>query len=130
MFAINYLAVLIGAVVYMMYGGIYYSILLSDKKGAQNEEIAKNQSEGSIKYLFAVIIAFISSFFVAVLVQATGSDNFLTGGAIGFVIGLLISIVYFKNQLFGLMSTRAFLIAIGDHLVVFTLLGLIHGIMS
>lgn len=113
----------------MMYGGIYYSILLSDKKGAHNEEVAKNQSEGSIKYFFAVIIAFISSFFVALLVQWTGAESLIDGGIIGLVIGLLISIVYLKNQLFGLMSTRSFFIAIGDHLIIFTLLGLIHGLM-
>ncbi|TKD71045.1 DUF1761 domain-containing protein [Pseudalkalibacillus hwajinpoensis] len=130
MLEMNYLAVLIGAVVYMIYGGIYYSILLSDKKGTHNEEIVKNQSEGSIKYLFAVIIAFISSFFVAILVQASGAESLVDGGIIGLIIGLLISIVYMKNQLFGLMSTRAFLIAIGDHLIIFTLLGFLHGNMS
>lgn len=44
------------------------------------------------------------------------------------LIGLIISMVYLKNSLFGLMSKKSFLIAIGDHLIIFTLLGAIHGL--
>jgi uncharacterized membrane protein YdjX (TVP38/TMEM64 family) len=125
---LNFLAIIIGGVLYMMYGGIYYSVLLSDKKES-NKDITKNQSKGPLKYIYSVIIAFISSFLVSILVQATGSENWLAGGAVGFVIGILITMVYLKNSLFGLMTKKACMIAIGDHLIIFTLLGVLHGLL-
>jgi hypothetical protein len=119
---LNIFAIAVGGFVYMMYGGIYYSILLGKKKDAQNT--------GPFKYIFSVIVAFISSFLVAILVQATGSENAVAGLAIGFIIGLLISLVYVKNMLFGLMTSKSCTIAVGDHLIVFSLLGLLHGLMN
>jgi hypothetical protein len=124
--SINYLPVIVGGIVYMLYGGIYYSAILSNKN--KNDEILNNQSKGPLKYIYSVILAFINSFFMAVLIQTTGSDNLLEGIGLGFVIGLLISMVYLKNSLFGLLSKKSFLIAIGDHLIIFTLLGVIHGL--
>ncbi|MCM3651743.1 DUF1761 domain-containing protein [Metabacillus litoralis] len=125
---LNYIAIIVGGVLYMLYGTIYYSVLLSDKKGSKNKEFIENQSEGSAKYVFSVIIAFINSFLVALLVQASGADNWLEGVGVGLIIGILISIVYLKNSLFGLISKKAFLIAIGDHLIIFSLLGGLHGL--
>jgi hypothetical protein len=107
---------------YMIYGGIYYSILLGKKKDTG--------SEGPFKYIFSVIAAFISSFLVGVLVHAAGADSLIAGLAIGFIIGLLITLVYCKNALFGLMTKRSCMIAIGDHVIIFTLLGLLHGILN
>lgn len=115
---VNLLAILVGAVLYMVYGGIYYSILLGKKE---------QDSKGPIKYAVAVIVAFISSLLVGILVQATGSNGLVEGALTGVFIGILISIVYLKNALFGLMTNRMFLIAIGDHLIIFPLLGAIHG---
>ncbi|MBS2968106.1 DUF1761 domain-containing protein [Metabacillus sp. KIGAM252] len=122
---LNFLAILAGGILYMIYGGIYYSILLKDKGN-----FAQNESKGPLKYIFSVIVAFISSFLTAILIQSMGAENWLTGAGIGLIIGVLISIVYVKNSLFGLMSRKAMLIAIGDHLVIFTLLGVLHGLLN
>jgi uncharacterized phage infection (PIP) family protein YhgE len=122
----NYLPIILGSIVYMLYGGIYYSVVLSNK--TKNNEILRNQSSGPIKYIYSIILAFISSFFMGVLIQSVGSDNFLVGIVIGFIIGLLISLVYLKNSLFGLVSKKSLFIVIGDHLIIFTLLGTIHGL--
>ena len=103
----------------MIYGGIYYSILLGKKD---------QDGAGPVKYVVAVSVAFISSALVGVLVQATNSGGLTSGALIGGLIGILISIVFMKNALFGLISKRMFLIAIGDHLIVFTLLGALHGL--
>jgi hypothetical protein len=82
-----------------------------------------------MKYVFSVVVAFISSFIMAVFVQATGSDRIVAGMLIGFMVGLIIALVYLKNRLFGLMTKQSFMIAVGDHLVIFTLLGALHGWM-
>ncbi|MBS4201062.1 DUF1761 domain-containing protein [Bacillus sp. FJAT-49732] len=118
---LNYIAIIIGGFLYMIYGAVYYSILLSSKKG--------NQDSGPIKYVVSVIIAFISSFFMATIIQASGSEGIVEGLTIGFMVGVIISLVYLKNTLFGLVNKKSFIIAIGDHLIIFTLLGGLHGIM-
>jgi membrane protease YdiL (CAAX protease family) len=105
---------------YIIYGGIYYSVLLGKKK--------VNENEGAFKYIYSVVAAFVSSLLMAILVQASGGD--VSGLVIGLIIGLLISLVYYKNALFGLMTKKSCLIAIGDHFVIFTLLGLLHGILN
>ncbi|MBU8880962.1 DUF1761 domain-containing protein [Bacillus sp. FJAT-29790] len=117
----NYIAIITGGLLYMIYGAIYYSILLSKKKD--------NQDSGPFKYIVSVIVAFISSFIMAIIVQATGSDGILEGLAVGFMVGIIIALVYLKNTLFGLINKKSFMIAIGDHLIIFTLLGGLHGMM-
>lgn len=118
---LNYIAIITGGIVYMVYGAIYYSILLSNKKG--------NQDSGPIKYVISVIVAFISSFIMALLVQGIGAEGILAGLTVGFMVGFVIALVYLKNTLFGLINKNSFIIAIGDHLIIFTLLGGLHGLM-
>jgi hypothetical protein len=124
--SINYLPVIVGGIIYMLYGGIYYSVVLSGKKKSSH---GIEPSKGPFKYIYSVIIAFISSFLMAILVQSIGSVGMAEGMAIGFIIGLIISMVYLKNTLFGLMTKKSFLTAVGDHLVIFTLLGAVHGLL-
>lgn len=119
---LNFIAIIAGGLLYMVYGGIYYSVLLSGKK--------ENASNGPFKYIYSVIIAFISSFLMAILIQLTGAETILQGALIGFIIGIFIKMVYVKNALFGLISKRSTLIAIFDHLIIFTLLGALHGFFA
>jgi hypothetical protein len=116
--ALNILAVVGGAILYMVYGAIYYSVLVGKGK----------QGEGSLKYVVSVVVAFISSLLLALLVQATSSTGLLEGAAVGGIIGILISLVFLKNAMFGLINKRNLYIAIGDHLIIFTLLGAFHGL--
>jgi Protein of unknown function (DUF1761) len=124
---LNYLPVVVGGIVYMVYGGIYYSVVLSNKN--KYKDILNYQSKGPFKYIYSVIIAFISSFLMALIVQSIGADHLLEGVGVGFIIGLIITLVYLKNSFFGLMSKKSFFIAIGDHLIIFTILGTINGIL-
>lgn len=123
---LNLLPIILGGVLYMVYGGIYYSALLSNK----SQEVLQHQSNGPFKYIYSVLVAFVNSFLVANLIQITGAESLIEGLMLGFILGLVITLVYIKNALFGLMSKRALLIAIGDHLVVFTLLGVLHGVLN
>ena len=84
---------------------------------------------GPMKYIVSVIVAFFSSFVVGVLVQATSAEGLGAGLLVCLLIGVVITLVYLKNRLFGLITHQSFLIAIGDHLVIFTLLGALHGLM-
>jgi hypothetical protein len=127
---LNLLAIVLGGLLYMVYGGVYYSVLLSDKQAGKNKDILHQQSGGPLKYIYSVIIAFVNSFLVAIMIQALGAENLSGGLGLGFIIGLIITLVYIKNAFFGLMSKKSLFIAIGDHLVVFTLLGALHGILN
>lgn len=120
---LHYMAIIAGGFLYMIYGTIYYSLLLGKNKEG-------GQSEGPLKYIISVIVAFISSFFVALLVQVSSAEGLIEGAAVGMIIGILITIVYLKNTLFGLVTKKAFLIAIGDHLIIFTLLGALQGLLQ
>ncbi len=103
--ALNCKTVFAGGILYMIYGGIYYTVMVGKE----------NQNKGASKYVVSVIVAFINSFFIAILVQATGADSLVDATVVGGIVGLLISFVYLKNTLFGLVNTKNFLIAIGDH---------------
>lgn len=127
---LNYIAIIVGGLLYMIYGAIYYSILLSEKKGKnRNGDTIGNQNSGPLKYVVSVIIAFISSFIMSILVQAMGAEGIIEGLAVGFMVGFVIVLVYLKNTLFGLINKKSFRIAIGDHLIIFTLLGGLHGLL-
>ncbi|WP_270180024.1 DUF1761 domain-containing protein [Alkalihalobacillus sp. CinArs1] len=130
MLSISIIGIIAGGLLYMIYGGIYYSVLLSDKKKSGNEQFLQQASAGPLKYVIAVITAFVSSFIVALFVSISGTTGILSGLGIGLLIGTIITFLYLKNHKFGLMSRRAFYIAIGDHLVVFTLLGALHGMFT
>lgn len=123
------LAVIVGAVLYALYGGVYYSLLLSDKKSEKNKYILSYQTEGASKYIMSILVAIISSLIVASIIQMVGSENSVQGLRVGAFIGAVISLVYVKNALFGLMPRRSLYIAIGDHLVIFTIVGIVQGIL-
>lgn len=125
-YELNVISIIIGGLLYMVYGGIYYSVRLS---GDKHPDKKQNEAQGPMKYIFSVVVAFISSFIMAVLVQATGSEGIGSGMLVGFMVGAVITLVYMKNRLFGLMINQSFIIAFGDHLVIFTLLGALHGFM-
>lgn len=119
---LNLIAILAGAVLYAVYGGIYYSVVLGKKK----EFI---QSEGPIKYMVAVLVAILSSGIMNVLIGASGAIGLGEGLFLGLLVGLVITLVYLKTC-FWTNEQKAFLIAIGDHLVIFTLLGGLHGLLN
>lgn len=122
---LNVVAILIGALLYAVYGGIYYTIMLGKKKDTQFK-----QTEGPLKYVVSIMIAFVSSFIVAFFVQAAGAEGTLSGLIVGLCIGIIITLVYLKNTLFGLVTKKAFYIAVGDHLIIFALLGMVHGFIN
>ncbi|MGG3572499.1 DUF1761 family protein [Bacillus gobiensis] len=80
------------------------------------------------KYIASALIAFISSFLIALLVQIAGIDTLLSGLGLGLMIGLLAAFVFLKNTLFGLTSTKIYAIAMGEHMISFMLLGMLHAL--
>lgn len=124
----NVLAVVVGGILYMMFGALYYSPVLFGNTWVKANKLSDDHMKNGIIYVGAAVVAFLSSFLIAVLTQATGADDLVSGLVIGGTVGLLIALVYWKNTLFGLTNKKVMLIAVGDHLISFLLLGILHAL--
>ena len=126
---LNYLAVLAGGLAYMAFGALYYSPVLFGKTWTQMHKatLDKRKSQTPM-YVASPVVAFLSSFIMAVIVQAVQANSLGAGVLLGLLLGFLLALAYLKNAAFGLMSRKAYAIAIGDHIVAFVLLGVIHSL--
>jgi hypothetical protein len=124
---IHYGAVLVGALAYMAIGGLYYSPFLLGGSWTRLTNVKEGHMSNPRIYVCSTAVALISSFLMAILTQAAGTADLLSGIALGLIVGLLISLVYMKNAAFGLMSRKVYAIAVVEHLVSFIVLGIVHG---
>ncbi|SFB02881.1 MULTISPECIES: DUF1761 domain-containing protein [unclassified Bacillus (in: firmicutes)] len=126
---LNYLAVLVGGIIYMGFGAIYFSPILFGNKWVELNKVEFNEgTNNTLSYVGSALVAMLSSLLMAVVVHLTGADGVLSGLTVGLLIGLFVSLAYLKNTLFGLTNKKVFFIAIGDHLIIFTVLGILHGL--
>ena len=90
-YQINYLAVLVSAVAYMVLGALWYSTLIFGKVwmkaiGKSEEQIKADSS--AMNYLWAIIAAFIASYGVARIMEYIGEASVALGVEIGLVAGV------------------------------------------
>jgi len=122
---LNVFAIIIGGLMYMLFGAFYYSPVLFGNKWAELNDVDLKEA-GSKPFLAAFLVAFFNSLFIAILVQLTGTETVSEAILLGIVIGAILSFSYFKNMMFGLMKKSVFFIAIGDHVIILTLLSILH----
>lgn len=127
---IHYGSVLAGAIFYMVFGALYYSPVLFGNAWSHLNNVKEGQLKNPLIYVGSTAAAFLSSFIMALLIQATGFDGLQNGLAIGLMAAVLIALVYMKNAAFGLMSKKVYAIAVGEHFISFTVLGILHGVWS
>lgn len=127
---LNYWVVLAGAIFYMIFGALYYSPILFGSHWTRLNKVKEGHMSNPLIYVASTGVAFLSSFLVAVLVQAAGAGNLVSGLILGFIVGIIVALVYLKNAAFGLMSSKVYAIAAGEHLVSFFVLGALHGGLS
>jgi hypothetical protein len=125
---LNVLAILAGGILYMVFGALYYSPVLFGNTWVKSNQLSDTHMKNGMIYAGAALVAFISSFLVAVIVQATGADDLASGLVVGLIIGLLVALAYWKNTLFGMTNKKVFAIAVGDHLISFLLLSVLHAL--
>nr|WP_249042935.1 DUF1761 family protein [Metabacillus idriensis] len=91
---------------------------------------ANNPSEvkDSAKYAGSAVVAFLSSFLIAIIIHSVGADNLISGLMTGLIIGILLALAYLKNALFGLTGLKVYGIAVLDHVIAFSLMGILHAI--
>ncbi|KEQ25175.1 DUF1761 domain-containing protein [Paenibacillus tyrfis] len=125
---INYWAVLAGAIFYMAFGALYYSPVLFGNHWIRLNRIQDGHMRNPLIYVASTIVAFLSSFFMAFLVHATGASGLVSGLILGLVVAVIIALVYLKNAAFGLMPMKVYAIAVGEHLLSFVVLGILNSV--
>ena len=91
---INYVAVLVTAIISMILGAIWYSPMLFGKMWAKEmgwseKDMEKKQKEGAMKgYIVMFIGALVMQYVLAHFVQYTNADTFVLGATTGFWVWL------------------------------------------
>ncbi|MGM7703224.1 DUF1761 domain-containing protein [Pseudalkalibacillus sp. Hm43] len=126
---LNILAILVGGLLYMAFGAFYYSPVLFGNRWGQLNNIGEEGMK-PINFVWSGVVAFLSSFFMAVVVELTGAQDLGSGLLVGAVVGVLLGLGLFKNMVFGMTSKKVFAIAVGDHFIILCLLGILHALWS
>lgn len=94
LFEINYLALLVAAVIYMGVAALWYSPLMFGRRWMEENRLNEAQLEARGMFpaiIYAFVAAIVLSLGLAVLIRIAGMTNWLTGGLMGLFAGLLIS---------------------------------------
>lgn len=130
---INYLAVLIAAIVFMIIGSLWYSPLLFGKlwmklSGLSKKDIDKAKKKGMGKiYLAAFIGSIITALVLEYLIDILGYNDFITGAFSGLIIWIFIAVVMLNGVLWEGKSVALYLINILYQFVALILTGGILG---
>lgn len=127
---VNYLAVVVAAIAYMILGAIWYSPVLFGKAWMTGIGKTKEQLAGgsAMKYLYGLVFSFIAAYGIARLMLWTGRDTI----ADGIVIGLLAGICFVMttmgvNDTFEGRPSGLTLINTLYHIAGFVVIGIIVG---
>jgi hypothetical protein len=130
-YQINYLAVLVSAVAYMILGAIWYSPAIFGKVwmraiGKTADQVKADSS--AMNYVWAIIAAFIASYGVARIMEYVGSASIALGVEIGLVAGVcFVFASFWMNDTF---EARSSSLTFGNalyHLLALILAGIIIG---
>jgi hypothetical protein len=126
MSSINWLAVVVAAVLSLAVGFVWYSkpvFLMPWLRGIEKDESFAQESN-PITFVFAFISALIEAVFVTFLLTAMGSTTLVSGLTAGFMIWLgFVFTTQWVNNLFAKQSFSLTLITSGYHLVMLLIMG-------
>lgn len=127
---INYLAVLVGAVVFMVVGFVWYARPVFGTTWARLIGMSEEQMSGGagIGFLWTFIGSLVASFVLALVIIAIGGTTFVDGLMAGVLIGVgLVSTAMLSNAIFEGKHLGAWLITSGYQVVT---LGIVGGILA
>ena len=126
---INYLAVVVGVIVNMAGGALWYGPLFVNQWMAENgftTEQLEQAGEAWKGYVVSIVAAIVTVFILAVLVQLTGADEFAEGLLIGMITGVgFIATSQAANYTFESRSLKLYLINTGYPVVALAINGVI-----
>ena len=115
-------AIAIGFIIYMVSGMIYYSLL--GNRWVSELEIKPDQP----KYGLLTAVTLLTTAVLYFLLQVSLAETLLDGAFIGLGVGVIVSLAYAKDFIFGLGSCSKkplvlYCIAVGYHLIALTIIG-------
>ena len=130
----NYLAILVCAVAYMILGAIWYSPVLFGNAwmkgiGKTKEQITADFSP--INYLFALILSFVASYGIARVMLWTGATEITDGIKIGLLLGVCFVLATMGvNDLFEKRKCSLTIMNSLYHIVAFIVIGIIMSVWN
>lgn len=126
MSSVNWLAVVVAAILSLVVGFVWYSkpvFLMPWLRGIEKDESFAQESN-PITFVFAFISALVEAVFVTFLLNAMGSTTLVSGLTAGFMIWLgFVFTTQWVNNLFAKRSFSFTLITSGYHLVMLLIMG-------
>jgi Protein of unknown function (DUF1761) len=95
--ALNWLAVIAGAVVYFVLGALWYSPMLFAKAWQRSigwDESRTPPQQSAMTYVVPLLAYIVMAIAVGMLAAATGSDTFAEGLVLGLVVGVGLSLAH------------------------------------
>ena len=123
----NYLPVLVGTIINMIIGALWYSPVLFAKPwmaavGKDEKDLKKNSM--SIMYTNTLVTALIESFVLFWLIRSIGVTNVIKGIELGLLIGVgFIATASLSDFLFSGRPLKLYIINVGYYIVVLALMG-------
>ena len=116
------LAILIGVVLYMVSGMIYYSVL-----GNRWVDLLNIKPEQPNYGLLSFVTLLTSTMLYGVL-QLSQAETLLDGALVGGAVGIIVALAYAKDFIFGLGTNSKkpryiYFIAVGYHVIALTIIG-------
>lgn len=95
---LNWIAVIVSAVVYFVLGAVWYSPLLFANqflkyRGLTKEQIQSSGGGNPVEYLFVLVTNLVLAFVVAIIVRLAGAATFVDGAAVGLMLVLGIAAI-------------------------------------
>lgn len=116
------LAIIIGVIIYMVSGMIYYSIL-----GNRWVELLNIKPEQP-NYGLLTVVTLLTNIVLYSILRLSQAETLLDGALVGAGVGLIVALAYAKDFIFGLGSSSnkpavLYFIAIGYHIIALTIIG-------
>ena len=128
---INYLAVVVGIVINVAAGALWYSPLLfarpwMDANGITEEDIRERQSEAYKGYAVSIVASAIIVFTLAIVIQLAGARSAADGFVLGLYAGIgFVATTQASNYTFETRPIRLYLINVGYPVVAFAAIGVL-----
>jgi len=133
---INFFAVIVGAVMNMIVGFVWYSPQVFGKQwmkaiGKKQKDFENMKGEANKAYALSFVGALVMSFVLAHVVYYVGSTNFIEGFIIGFLMWLgFVAPISFNSCLFEKKPQGLVLINTGYYLAALIVMSIVISVMS
>ncbi|GEN44611.1 DUF1761 domain-containing protein [Alkalibacillus haloalkaliphilus] len=123
------LAIILGVIIYMVLGMVYYSPKVLGRLWVKYLNIQEFKTP---RYDVLSLATFLTVSILYFILRWSEANTALEGLYLGALVGLLVALAYAKDFVFGLgentgSSLKVYFIAVGFHIIVLSVIGLVMG---